>query len=272
MADPISKKKLQSDDSVFFSNCGSQYKISGNTLDFRIPAINGGDKEWQITQQIFEEWFKKYIEKHELNPDLYDEMIKEDSILYENFKLEGNILDVGGQLGFIKKYIKKYENFVVIDPFISCLQYIDSAKELNKRFDFDDFNFISGFAEFLPFQDLSFDCVNMRSCVDHFSNAFLAFIEAYRVLKFNGKLIVGISIEKGTYKDTIKNGIKYILPKNLYNQLVDAHMWHPEYDSLIQLAHQTGFSFVGEVWQSKTICFFEFSKQDKLCFNNNICE
>lgn len=50
---------------------------------------------------------------------------------------------------------------------------------------------VDGTAENLPYGDLRFDFVLMAFCISYFEDLHAAFMEAYRVLKHDGSLVVG---------------------------------------------------------------------------------
>jgi SAM-dependent methyltransferase len=84
----------------------------------------------------------------------------------------------------------------VVDPHIDIFGQNSNLPELVAVCPFlpDALNFICADAEFLPIQQMSFDVVHMRSCIDHFLNPELALFEAHRVLQRTGQLIVGASL------------------------------------------------------------------------------
>ena len=62
-------------------------------------------------------------------------------------------------------------------------------------------NFIAATAEFQPFVEGSFDWVHMRSMLDHVQVSDLALLEAKRVLKPTGHVLIGL------YVDGVKSGV-----------------------------------------------------------------
>jgi ubiquinone/menaquinone biosynthesis C-methylase UbiE len=71
----------------------------------------------------------------------------------------------------------------------------------------------------------------MRSVVDHFADPYLALKEAYRVLKPNGRLMIGLSIVE--------------LPAGTE----DDHAFRLSYNHLMDLLSLTGFAVEKERWQ-----------------------
>ena len=116
------------------------------------------------------------------------------------------------------------------------------------------FNFIIGFAEFLPIRHSIFDFVHMRSMLDHVQVPDLAILEAHRVLKNNGKLIVGLTVEGGkigklAFKERIKKNVRETLYFLGLKSLKDYHTWHPSYKNLCMVIEDNGFKIEKIFWQ-----------------------
>jgi ubiquinone/menaquinone biosynthesis C-methylase UbiE len=135
--------------------------------------------------------------------------------------------------------------------------------------------FLQGSAELLPVADLYFDTVHMRGCLDHFTAPHVALLEAYRVLKFGGKLVVGLTLEGAFQKDDLdwKPAARHPVSTGIYKSGVralknypkvfgavsrtkarlmghhDHHIFHPTYESLTSLVTTAGFRVEQEVWQ-----------------------
>ena len=132
-------------------------------------------------------------------------------------------------------------------------------------------------AEFLPIRDTSFDTVHMRSCLDHFAAPQLALLEAYRVLRKGGALVIGLSLEGG-YKlgdDSVEEKVATTTVGRAKRTAIDAlkknpaafqkamalrakvlggdhdhHIFHPTHDNLMAMTAAAGFRFDKELWQS----------------------
>jgi SAM-dependent methyltransferase len=190
--------------------------------------------------------------------------------------MRGDVLDVGGAYGFvIKQAGLDPDRYVSIDPVDTdwnrLLEYehIDAYYSVCKIA-----TRIRGVAEFLPFADASFDFVHMRSCIDHFANPNLALMEVFRVLRREGRLVVGISLE-GSYKidrSSIKDIVKYIASKLPILRTVikllrlDHHMFHPTISSLRDLIERNGFKIEKEVWQKAyhNVIYLQAARLDQL--------
>lgn len=265
IVDPLSKLPLYHLDPLSFSSsCGFSYKYSEGIPDFRVNLSNFLD-EWAFGQNEFEEWFLSYLEKGEADPDFYRNEVRRDSPIYEEFGItkKGRVLDVGGQLGHIRKYLAPNQEYCSIDPFIGAHRLAANKKVLFSTYPLDKpLNLIAGFAEFLPFREMSFQVVNMRSCLDHFFNPQQALLEAFRILQPGGYLIIGLTLEGQTTKAKIKDLIRPIAG-TLFHKFQDHHMWHPTYANLNSLTNNCGFTLVEEFWQTPDVLYALFSRNEK---------
>jgi len=258
LVDPISKKSFASQDKGSFSApCGICYGLTDGVPDFRVGLLQVA-QSWEEGQKEYEKFHEQYLDQGESHADFYKEEQKRDSPMYEKLKLIGRILDIGGGLGHIRKYMQPGQEFVSIDPSVGIQKKAKNRSNLFAAYPLAvPLNLIWGFAEFLPFQDQSFDTVNMRSCIDHFSNPEQALLEAFRILKPKGRLIVGMTIKsqstKGRLKDTVRDIRGFLLPR-----FRDHHVWHPTYQELIALCQSSGFSLLEKVWQSDEIIYASF--------------
>lgn len=250
---PISKTLLTlNDDGLLTAPCGFRYRQN----DFRVGLEFSNDlSEGQSEYESFE--------KHWLNTVNHPEKLlgldSETADVYDEIKMDGDICDVGGAYGFVIKQAGLDPNrYVSIDPINMDWDRLREYGHISEHYSIcQGAARIRGFAEFLPFVDASFDFVHMRSCIDHFANPNLALMEAFRVLRRGGRLVVGISLEGSYKKDQagLRGLVKRMASKSLaLRQMIeivkhDHHMFHPTRESLRELIERNGFKIEKEVWQ-----------------------
>lgn len=266
LCDPISKNSLELvDESYYINKDGFAYSIRKEVPDLRI-RLSQSEHEWLEGQKEFEKWMISYLDNAEKNIFFYSIEQKADSKMYEKLQLEGRVLDVGGQLGHIRKYMKENQEYCSIDPFVNVVDLVDGKENLFNHYPLaTPLNFIGGYAEFLPFKSMVFDTVNMRSCIDHFFNPELSLLEANRVLNINGKLIIGMTVEVRTFKFVLKESLRSILGV-FTKKYRDHHIWHPTRESIIAMCKTCGFELEDEIWQSENIWYSSFRKNKSTIF------
>jgi len=246
IADPITKmpKKI--------IECPMNYGV----VDLRVYLKNSpGYDLWVNGQDEFEKIIKAggAIEDNSLSG--YQDEIEYDRVVYEHFKLSGSVLDVGGGVGTIREFLNSSVNYVSVDPHIGCFREISEVKIEAYSCLAVDCNFVAGMAEFLPVISSSFDWVHMRSMLDHVQVPDLALIEARKVMKTNGRLLIGMLVEGGkSGKTLIREKLREVIKKFLslfLKRFKDHHVWHPTYIGLIKLLNDNGFEVVREFWQPK---------------------
>lgn len=262
------------------ATCGSQFskrKINTGSqeediIDFKIAYpkefLPDGYTKWHELQQEFEDYHDHYNDLD--NKKYYLEEIDAVKEIYTDiFPMSGKILDVGGNQGRLRYYINFDEpetDYLSVDPYLNVFQHVGKKTVLLDAFPClkSPCNFVSGSAENLPVKSQSFDWVHMRSVIDHFENPFFALKEAYRVLKPNGKLLVGLAIEEkgmdeslfqrlqkkvsnegvGSLKSAITRRIK-----GLAKGHHDDHMFRFDDQDLISLIEKCGFKIDKIHWQ-----------------------
>jgi ubiquinone/menaquinone biosynthesis C-methylase UbiE len=213
-----------------------------------------GWSEWEKGQNKFETWLSKGEYKSESKTNFIKEK-KEISKLYKNFDLSGIIVDLGGSVGTLREFISSNSKFVSIDPHQDPLSTLTAEKIATYKCLKEPLNYIQACAEFLPLDSNSVDLVHMRSMLDHVQVPDLVLIEARRVLKKNGKIIIGIYLPRGknnnfSFKHFIKEGIRKCFDLIGFAKFTDYHTWHPSYDTLKKLILENGFEITKEIWQS----------------------
>ena len=244
IADPVLKKPIPID----------KIKITNGIYDARVYLRNTyGFNSWLHGQHEYEKWYLNG-DGYKNNGASYKEEIAYDREVYEHFVIEGDVLDVGGGAGTLREFLSKNVRYISLDPFLNVFKSIPLAKMeaytcLNKKI-----NFICGVAEFLPFKENSFNWIHMRSMLDHVQLPDLALIEARRVLKKNGKILIGLYVEGGKTgrKNTsrlIKDLIKETLSFFGFTRWKDHHTWHPSFNNLNKMVTDNGFIIDDVFWQ-----------------------
>jgi ubiquinone/menaquinone biosynthesis C-methylase UbiE len=267
LVDPVSKKPfIGHQEDTFDAPCGFSYRYKAGAPDFRAGLVKVA-QSWAEGQKEYEEYYAKYLNLGEADHRFYLEEHRRDAPMYAKLELLGRVLDVGGGLGHIRKYLQPEQEFVSIDPAVGIQAKADNRPHLFAAYPLaTPLNLVWGFAELLPFQDQAFDTVNMRSCIDHFANPEQALLEAYRVLKPQGRLIIGMTVKSptlpGRLKDTVRDMRGLLLP-----QFRDHHIWHPTYQELIGLCEGLGFARLQAIWQTEEVVYAAFERQSKLAIS-----
>ena len=269
---------------------GSEY-----VFDFRIVrpsyCVPFGLKKWNDMQNIYEDVHNDVCSSDHLN--LYLKEIEGVRDVYtKQFEISGTVLDVGGHQGRLRYFLKDtVSTYVSIDPYPDIFKKIDFQKNLLKAYPCisEPCNFLAGYAENLPFVEKSFDWVHMRSVLDHFSDPFLAMKEAYRVLKLDGSLLVGLHIDTKRSSPSSDNSSGFSswlfklpsrvsakfqregfrgLKKAVLSRIKtlgrepDDHVWHWKVEDLLDLIDKTGFVVEKKYWQSPTCIYVSARKRD----------
>lgn len=302
---PLCKGPIEMINQKFIcKNCATEYpsysvkqgESEERIFDFRIHTpdycLPGGLAKWSDMQKEHE---RDHFEqgKHDSLDKYLNEIDCVKEIYTEEFRIEGNVLDVGGAQGRLRHYLPKGNSslYVSVDPFINVFQNLESQPNLLKAYPClsDSCNFLSCYGENLPFVAGTFDWVHMRSVIDHFRDPHLALKEAYRVLKQGGMLLIGSTIyggksslkirdrdvvlrrliSKATWK--FKNeGIKSLsiaVIKRMLNKghRLSYHTFYWNYEDLIDLLHVAKFTVVKEHWQKPpfSMCIYLGAKKEE---------
>ena len=237
----------------------------GPIYDFRIhhPSylIPHSVQQWNAIQKKYEAFDGESAGRDNLQEYL-DEIDSVKEIYTTDFQISGSVLDVGGHQGRLRHYLSKDDlnRYVSVDPLIESFRSANKPN-LMKAYPCLSLpcNFLSCYAENLPFKMHSFDWVHMRSVVDHFADPYAAFKEAYRVLKPDGHLLIGLAIEKQmafSYIDIVRRviqktrsgGVLFAL-KSIFGKLGHDHNFRLTHETLCDLLSVTGFEVVKEQWQ-----------------------
>lgn len=244
LADPISKLSASMADFP---------KVNGH-IDARVFLRNTpGFQKWETGQKHYEEYetsgvgYRNEIEQ-------YKKEIEYDGPTYAVFRLAGRIVDVGGGAGTVREFLPSSVEFISVDPFASVLETTPQAKIEAYSCLKSPINFICGFAEFLPLQSNKFDWVHMRSMLDHVQVPDLALLEARRVLKPGGRLLVGMHVEGGrsgyvSWNHKLASQSKALAGRMGVRRWRDGHVWHPTVTTLRTMLESNGFTISREYWQ-----------------------
>lgn len=223
---------------------------------------------WELGQDKYEEW-EAGSEYYKNQLKAYQEEIMYDKCIYDRFPICGDVLDIGGGVGTVRQFMSEPNKLISIDPFADPLLSTPQIKKEAYSCLNQPLNFIQGNAEFLPFIKESFDVVHMRSMLDHVQVPDLALLEAHRVLKSNGFLLLGISVIGGvTGRPMLKEKFKSIIKEALgligLKRFKDYHTWHPTFPGLLEILKQNCFSIDDVFWQPKwngTVVYVKATKK-----------
>ncbi len=254
-------------------------------FDFRIHrppySISRGHNLWKVAQHECEKYYQRAA-AHDSMRIYLDEIESVREIYTEEFHINGKVLDVGGYQGRLRYYLGDDVNlYISVDPSLNIFENIGEQKNLLKAYPclLSPLNFVLAHAEYLPFKSNSFDWIHMRSVIDHFEDPFLAFIEAFRLCRTGGKLLVGLTIKQKQLElrlaenkrgnvslpsriiDKIKlygfNALVIATMRKFFIQkrskknsyYVDDHTFRLKYSELMDLFGKTGWKVLKEHWQ-----------------------
>lgn len=288
-------------------DCGTEYpkcsvvvgKHKEYVFNFRIHrpvyCIPDTVRKWVGVQEEYKKSLSNWKSVDNLHMYL-DEIDSVKEIYYKEFTIKGKVLDVGGGQGRLRYFLKDKDVplYVSIDPILEIFQNLEYQPNFLKAYSClcKPCNFLSGYAENLPFTKKSFDWIHMRSVLDHFRDPYLALKEAYRVLKADGTLIIGLTVSGGQSSLKTDNNHEYDsqygslvsrvkkkfrhegsmglaraairrVVRKIGIKITDDHMFHWVYEDLIDLVCTTGFRVVKEHWQKSpfTMCIYLSAKK-----------
>lgn len=289
-------------------DCGTGYPkrsvVQGRhkeyVFDFRIPTspaycIPAIARKWADVQEEYKKYASERISIDDLTVYL-NEIGSVEEIYVKEFSIKGKVLDVGGGQGRLRHFLKDKDVplYVSVDPYLEIFQNIESQPNLLKAYPClrKPCNFLSCYAEHLPFNRNTFNWVHMRSVLDHFQDPYIALKEAYRVLKVDGTLCIGLTVRGGRSSLKTDNNFDSIFGlvstrlqiKSFFRcggltsfarravgriggksekEIPDDHMFRWIYEDLIDLVRTTGFNVVKEHWQKPpfTMCIYLSAKK-----------
>jgi len=256
LRDPLSKDRLSVTNGQVVSNWGRRYPVVHGFLDLRLfGSENTVLREWSEGQLAYEYFAENLVNAGTV--EFYKKEIDGMRPVYEDLPIQGSCLDVGGSDGRLRHFMKPDAPYACIDPHISAIRNIarqpalvSAYPELN-----DPHNFVCGHAEHLPIESGAFDSVHMRSVIDHFANPLLALMEATRVLRAGGQLIVGVSVEGGqtgipSAKERLREFARSVLVGIGIERYRDHHIWHPTFPELKNLLNLADLELDKVHWQA----------------------
>jgi ubiquinone/menaquinone biosynthesis C-methylase UbiE len=247
LADPITKLPASPDDIGVTRGTVDARRFMKNTQGFQL---------WGQGQIAYEDWERRTIEDYRKEADGI-------SPVYDRVRMSGRVLDVGGGAGSVRNFLPPGTQFVSVDPFIECSDHIPPTKKAVYPCLSDHLNFIAACAEFLPFKAQSFDWVHMRSMLDHVHSPDLTLLEARRVLRPTGKLVIGLYVDGGkagrrTFERKLKEIARPIVTAIGFKRFKDRHIFHPTFVDLKNIIADNGFQIIDVYWQPQwndTVCY-----------------
>ena len=244
---PHCKSDLLLEDELFICReCGLEFiQQSVNTgehlehvYDFRISrpdyCIPKNIKQWQDSQRKFE-YYAENIGATDNIQEYINEIDSVKEIYTDEYNISGKILDVGGEQGRLRHFLNRSDFYVNIDVYANAFSGLYKKNNLLAAYPSlkEPCYFLLANAEYLPFKSNLFDWTHMRSTLDHFEDPFKAVLEAYRVSKPGGRLMIGLSIIEKLGLETTN----------------DEHVFRFTYSQILDLMKSTGWSVEKEHWQ-----------------------
>lgn len=205
----------------------------------------------KLVDGVFTSIFKKYDLMNDVISLGFHRIIKQRAL--QNCQ-SGNCLDLAAGTGDLAIYFRKLfgakNKITLADPNSEMLDYAKirlGRKSINKNIEF-----VTTYAENLPFENNSFDNVTIGFGLRNFTDRPKAFAEIYRVLKDNSKLIVVdfskpvnpiINALNTFYLNNIVPLFAKIITKNIteYRYLAKSIREHPNQNKIIKMMETAGF-------------------------------
>jgi SAM-dependent methyltransferase len=257
LAHPITKQPIEPE----------SFKKVGGVIDARVFLKHThGYSAWAEGQSEYEDW----ATRDKTTSDNYRAEIEYDRPIYRHYCMQGRILDCGGGTGTVREFLSNEVEFVSTDPWPQAPFANSTARKAAYSCLNQPLNFVAATAEFQPFLAESFDWVHMRSMLDHVQIPDLVLLEAERVLKKGGRVLIGLYVEGGkngavTPKQRAKDLVKASLALAGIDRWKDHHVWHPSYKELLKLIVDNGFTVEDTYWQphwNNTVCYICAKKSE----------
>lgn len=248
LADPITKQPVSPD----------AFPYVNGILDARVFLKSTfGYEDWTAGQEKYE----ILAGKERSSAAGYQAEITRDRPTYEHYRLAGRILDCGGGVGTVREFLPPDAQHVSTDPWLQAPFVDRPIRKAAYSCLRQPLNFIAAMAEFQPFLAESFDWVHMRSMLDHVQIPDLVLLEAHRVLRPDGRVLIGLHVTGGKSgvvppKQRLKTRIKSGLEQVGIERWKDPHIWHPTYAELLTLIRDNGFQTEDTYWQENSdVCY-----------------
>ena len=204
-----------------------------------------------LVDSVFTSINKKYDLMNDIISFGYHRIIKRNAIK----KCQpGNLLDLASGTGDLAKYYRNLfgadNKITLADPNIEMLDYAKIRLEKNSII--KNVEFVTCYAEKLPFQNNSFDNISIGFGFRNFTDRQKALMEIKRVLRQNGRLII-IDFSKPVnpiiriLNDFYMNKIVPVLAKIItgnnseYQYLAKSIKEHPSQSKIIKMMDEIGF-------------------------------
>jgi glycosyltransferase involved in cell wall biosynthesis/SAM-dependent methyltransferase len=167
------------DGSLICESCGASHPVSGGVPDFIHPKML-----LDMPVDLFGAWHVTQIngeERYEVNDPASLSLETRDDVIQvkQLLGMQGlDVLDVGSGSNAVPGYIEedRVRSFVALDPLSPSGR--------------PPMNLVRAMAEYLPFEDESFDLVLFMTSYDHVLDGFRAMREAFRVLRPGGRVVI----------------------------------------------------------------------------------
>ena len=213
---------------------------------------NSAKNRTKLIDGVFTSIYKKYDSMNDVISLGYHRIIKRKALA--NCQ-PGNLLDLAAGTGDLAMYFRELygdnNKITLADPNTEMLDY--AKNKLAQKSISKNIEFVTCYAEKLPFEDNSFDNVSIGFGLRNFTDRPKALIEIKRVLRQNGKLIIIdfskpvnpiIKFFNNLYLDTIVPILSKIITGNMseYRYLSKSIKEHPSQTKIIQMMETSGFT------------------------------
>lgn len=205
----------------------------------------------KLVDGVFTSIYKKYDLMNDVISLGFHRVIKRKAL--KNCQ-SGNLLDLAAGTGDLAIYFRKLfgdDNTIILaDPNTEMLDY--AKDRLDKKFINKNIDYVTCYAEKLPFKDNLFDNVTIGFGFRNFTDRPKALIEIKRVLRQNGRLII-IDFSKSVnpminalntlYMNHIVPILAKIITGNIseYKYLSKSIKEHPNQSEIIKMMQTVGF-------------------------------